>query len=219
MLHNTLLTSSVLSKLMEKFDLSSLPKNPIPRISKPLSLDDPTSTKITQSWLWGKLGQFLRPNDTLIVDSGTAQFGISDAEFPAQTLYITQLYIGSIGYSVPACIGASVAKREQGREGRVVHVVGDGSLQLTVQEIGTMVKLGLNKILMFVINQSCGLMENILLIIVLSLIINNKGYTIERAIHGPQQGLYSENVSLASAYEADTRSVQYHRPLESPNDA
>lgn len=90
-----------------------------------------------------------KPGDIVIGESGTAQFGFSDAHFASGVQYITQLYFGSIGYSVPAAFGAAVAQAESGRPGRTILVVGDGSLQLTVQEIGTMVKLGLKNVLMY----------------------------------------------------------------------
>ena len=112
--------------------------------------DDNTDDHIAQSYIWRRLGQYIRPNDILVADSGTAQFGFSDACFPKNSTYITQLYYGSIGYSVGACVGAAIAQRELYRSGelselgRTILVVGDGSLQLTVQEIGTFIKLKLN---------------------------------------------------------------------------
>lgn len=92
-----------------------------------------------------------KPGDIVIGESGTAQFGFSDAHFAPGVQYITQIYFGSIGYSVPAAFGAAVAQAESqsGRPRRIILVVGDGSLQLTVQEIGTMVKLGLKNVLMY----------------------------------------------------------------------
>lgn len=92
-----------------------------------------------------------KPGDIVIGESGTAQFGFSDAHFAPGVKYITQIYFGSIGYSVPAAFGAAVAQAESepGWPGRIILVVGDGSLQLTVQEIGTMVKLGLKNVLMY----------------------------------------------------------------------
>jgi pyruvate decarboxylase len=65
-------------------------------------------------------------------------------QLPAAVLW------GSIGWSVGATLGAALAAREQGR--RTILFVGDGSLQLTVQEIGTMIHHGLAPIL-FVINK------------------------------------------------------------------
>ncbi|KAK4940892.1 hypothetical protein LTR10_019045 [Elasticomyces elasticus] len=108
----------------------------------------------------------LQEGDILIAESGMAQFGFSDAVLPNSVRYITQLYFGSIGYSVPACFGAALAQKESGKPGRTVLVVGDGSLQLTAQEIGTMIKHGLRNVIIIV--------------------IDNDGYTIERAIHGPE---------------------------------
>lgn len=99
-----------------------------------------------------------KPGDIVIGESGTAQFGFSDAHFAPGVKYITQIYFGSIGYSVPAAFGAAVAQAESepGRPGRIILVVGDGSLQLTVQEIGTMVKLGLKNVLMYSVHHVHG---------------------------------------------------------------
>lgn len=57
----------------------------------------------------------------------------------------------SIGYSVGAVLGAALAARElpDGGERRVILFVGEGSLQLTVQEISTIIKSGLKPILYF----------------------------------------------------------------------
>ncbi|KAL3487601.1 thiamine diphosphate-binding protein [Aspergillus germanicus] len=161
------LTTSRLANLPSLRRSLTLPPPPIPT--------DASATHITQSWIWKRIGTMARPGDIIIGESGTAQFGFSDATFAAGVRYITQIYFGSIGYSVPACFGAAVAQGEihnegngeGGRKGRTILVVGDGSLQLTVQEIGTMVKMGIRNVIIMV--------------------INNNGYTIERAIHGPEQ--------------------------------
>jgi pyruvate decarboxylase len=58
---------------------------------------------------------------------------------------------GSIGYSVGAVLGAALAARElaDGADRRVILFVGEGSLQLTAQEISTMIRRGLKPILYF----------------------------------------------------------------------
>lgn len=120
-----------------------LPEQPVP--------SNTASKHIVQSWIWKRLGDFTRPGDVLIAESGTAQFGFPDATFPTGVKYVTQVYYGSIGYSVGACLGVALAQKELGEElapqGRTILVVGDGSLQLTVQEIGTMIRLGLSPLL------------------------------------------------------------------------
>lgn len=104
---------------------------------KPPLLNNSTSGPLTQSFIWQRIGRFLKPNDIVLAESGTAQFGMPDAQFPANTSYITQIFWSSIGYTVGACLGACVAAKEQKRAGRVILIVGEGSLQMTVQEIGS----------------------------------------------------------------------------------
>ena len=150
-----MLIIAVVEALLAEIDKSRIPRRSFPTIpSAPLAGDE-DSKKITQSWIWKRIGNFMRPNDILIAESGTAQFGLPDAQLPADVLYLTQLYFGSIGYATPACFGAAVAQRELGAGGRVILVVGDGSLQLTVQEVGTMIKCGLNNIIMSASHEKC----------------------------------------------------------------
>ena len=61
-------------------------------------------------------------------------------------------------------MGAAFAAEEIDPKKRVILFIGDGSLQLTVQEISTMIRWGLKPYLF---------------------VLNNDGYTIERAIKGP----------------------------------
>lgn len=58
-----------------------------------------------------------------------------DATFPANVRFITQIFWSSIGYTVGACLGALVAAKELKLPGRVVLIVGEGSMQMTVQEM------------------------------------------------------------------------------------
>ena len=79
--------------------------------------------------------------------SGTANFGILETRFQEDVVGISQVLWGSIGYSVGALQGAALAVKEQKKERRVILFVGDGSLQLTVQEISTMLRHGLTPIM------------------------------------------------------------------------
>lgn len=136
-------------------------------------LNDSTSGPITQSFLWQRMGRFLEPGDIVLAESGTAQFGMPDATFPSNISYITQTFWSSIGYTVGACLGACVAAKEMNGRGRVILLVGEGSLQMTIQEIGSYIRFGFKPIIF---------------------VINNNGYSIERAINGPEQTY--NNVSM-----------------------
>lgn len=142
----------MLKKLIGAFKASRPSPIPCPALPQEPTPEDANSTQIVQSWIWKRLGSFSRSGDILIAESGTAQFGFPDATLPADMMYITQVYYGSIGYSVGSCLGAAIAQKQIQEEGkmnggRTILVVGDGSLLLTVQEIGTMIKLGINPIM------------------------------------------------------------------------
>lgn len=141
----------VLKKLLFAFEGEKIPPVPLPTFPEENETDS-DSNEIRQSWIWKRIGQFSRPGDAIVVESGTAQFGFPDAILPNDIKYITQVYFGSIGYSVGSCLGAALAQSEiQTRGGmpggRTILVVGDGSLQLTVQEIATMIRHGLAPLL------------------------------------------------------------------------
>ncbi|KAL1971048.1 hypothetical protein VTN77DRAFT_2882 [Rasamsonia byssochlamydoides] len=155
----------VLRKVIARMGtLSNVHPGPIPTNKPTISgTGTPTNSSITHNWLWPAIGRWLREKDIIITDTGTANFGIWETRFPKDVTAISQVLWGSIGYSVGACLGAALAAREAGENQRVILFVGDGSFQMTAQEVSTMIRQGLN--------------------IVVFIICNNR-YTIERYIHG-----------------------------------
>jgi indolepyruvate decarboxylase len=97
----------------------------------------------------------------VLADQGTCFYGMADHRLPQGVTFIGQPLWGSIGYTLPAAVGAGVAHRER----RTVLLIGDGAAQLTIQELGTFSREGLSPVIV---------------------VVNNDGYTVERAIHGPQ---------------------------------
>ncbi|GEQ72209.1 hypothetical protein JCM33374_g5896 [Metschnikowia sp. JCM 33374] len=121
------------------------------------------SSAISQEWLWSRVSSWFREGDIIITETGTSAFGIVQSKFPDNCVGISQVLWGSIGYTVGATLGAVMAAQEIDPKKRVILFVGDGSLQLTVQEISTMCKWHTTPYLF---------------------VLNNDGYTIERLIHG-----------------------------------
>ncbi|EFE40758.1 pyruvate decarboxylase, putative [Trichophyton verrucosum HKI 0517] len=101
---------------------------------------------ITHSWLWPNVGNWLQENDIVITETGTSSFGIWGTRFPKGVTAISQVLWGSIGYSLGACQGAALATKEKTPR-RTILFIGDGSFQLTVQEISTMIRNGLTPIM------------------------------------------------------------------------
>jgi indolepyruvate decarboxylase len=83
--------------------------------------------------------------------------GLAFALMPKGTTFHNQTLWGSIGWATPAAFGAAVAAPDR----RVVLVTGDGSHQLTAQEIGQFARRDLKPIV-FVLNNSGYLIERLL---------------------------------------------------------
>lgn len=70
-----------------------------------------------------------RSLDIIITETGTSVFGLLDVPLPSHATYVAQILWGSIGWSVGAALGCSLAASE-GKPRRTVLFVGDGALQL-----------------------------------------------------------------------------------------
>ncbi|KAG4443135.1 hypothetical protein IFR05_001367 [Cadophora sp. M221] len=184
----------VLRKLIDQIDVSKLLAVAGPKMVNKVEENKDSSDTITQAWIWPRVGQFLKQNDIVITETGTANFGIWETKFPKGVSAISQVLWGSIGYSVGACQGAALAARDAGEDRRTILFVGDGSFQLTAQEVSTMIRLGLKPIIF---------------------VICNDGYTIERFIHGwdadyndIQPWAFKDLVKVFGAAEGKSRTYQ-----------
>ncbi len=115
---------------------------------------------LSQRSLWRQVAAFLQPGDIVLADQGTSFYGMATRRLLADVTFLGQPLWASIGYTLPALLGATLAA--PGR--RAVLLVGDGAAQMTVQELSTVLRQGLAPTV---------------------IVIDNGGYTVERAIHGP----------------------------------
>ncbi|MGA9175141.1 MAG: alpha-keto acid decarboxylase family protein [Thermoactinomyces sp.] len=122
----------------------------------------PSSEPITQERFWKRLASFFKPGDVLLAEQGTSFFAASTVKLPEKTTFVGQPLWGSIGYTLPALLGTQLADQNR----RNILVIGDGSFQLTAQELSTILLHDLKPIIF---------------------LINNDGYTVERMIHGAEQ--------------------------------
>jgi len=115
------------------------------------------SDPINADALYPRWANFIRPNDILITETGTSGFGMAFALLPKGAKFYNQTLWGAIGYATPAAFGAAVAAPDR----RVVLITGEGSHQLTAQEISQFGRRGLKPII-FVLNNSGYLIERLL---------------------------------------------------------
>ncbi|NHN31385.1 alpha-keto acid decarboxylase family protein [Paenibacillus agricola] len=101
--------------------------------------------------------RMLKNNDIVVVETGTFVYGMSQIRLPKGATYIAQAGWQSIGYATPAAFGACIAAANR----RVLLFTGDGSLQLTAQEISSMLENGCKPII-FVLNNKVYAIEKYL---------------------------------------------------------
>jgi indolepyruvate decarboxylase len=90
------------------------------------------SAKLTQAVYWQAMQGYLREGDVLFVDNGTS-YALFGLKFPPKCTFVGSVNWGSIGYSVGALLGTLTAAPER----RHLLFVGDGSFQVTAQELST----------------------------------------------------------------------------------
>lgn len=112
---------------------------------------------LTDSRLFDRMSSFIPEKAIVLSETGSSLFSASETQMPKKTTFIGQTFYGSIGYTIGATLGAARAAPQR----RAILFIGDGSFQLTCQDISTMMRQKLNPIIF---------------------LINNDGYTIERVI-------------------------------------
>jgi indolepyruvate decarboxylase len=113
---------------------------------------------ITTTRLVRRLDEALDDKTIVVADVGDSLFASSELVIRGQTEFLSPAYYTSMGFAVPAALGAKVARPDH----RVVVLVGDGAFQMTGMELSTIVRRGLP---------------------VVVIVLDNKGYGTERVIH------------------------------------
>ena len=93
----------------------------------------------------------------VVADIGDAIFGAVGIRSARQAQFIAPAYYMSMGFAVPASIGVAMATKKL----RPYVLVGDGAFQMTGVEISTIVRLGLNPIIIILNNDGYGTMRRI----------------------------------------------------------
>ncbi|KAL5989572.1 Pyruvate decarboxylase 1 [Asimina triloba] len=125
----------------------------------PLKLD--AHEPIRVNVLFKHIQGMLTGDTAVIAETGDSWFNCQKLRLPKDCGYEFQMQYGSIGWSVGATLGYAQAAKDK----RVIACIGDGSFQVTAQDVSTMLRCGQRSIIF---------------------LINNGGYTIEVEIHdGP----------------------------------
>jgi indolepyruvate decarboxylase len=123
--------------------------------------------EITVEYLYPRWQQMLRPGDLLVTETGTSSMGLAFAKMPKGSAFLNQTLWGAIGWATPAAFGVALAA--PGR--RTILVTGEGSHQLTAQEVSQFHRFGLKPIIF---------------------VLNNDGYLIERLLAKDGESYYND---------------------------
>ncbi len=95
-------------------------------------------------------------NPILVTDVGQHQvFAAQHFSVESPRSFLTSGGLGTMGFGLPAAIGASIAAPER----PVILFVGDGGIQMTIQEFGTLMNLDLNVKVIIMDNQQLGMVR------------------------------------------------------------
>jgi len=125
--------------------------------------DDP----ITQESLPARYQRFFKPNDIVVAETGTSAVCVGGLLLPDGAVYHNQTLWGSIGWATGAALGTAVADRSR----RTVLITGEGSHQLTANEIGNYGRHGVKPAIF---------------------VLNNEGYAVERVLEENPDWLYND---------------------------
>lgn len=121
--------------------------------------------RVSQNQLFNFANEYLEENDIILSEISSFSFDLPNLKVKRNVRSIYNSFYASIGYALPATLGVSLALKDLGiNNRRVILFEGDGSAQMTAQEISTYLRYNITK-------------PQILL-------MNNEGYTIERAVKG-----------------------------------
>ncbi|KYQ94538.1 thiamine pyrophosphate-binding protein [Serratia plymuthica] len=137
--------------------MAAPPLAPLPEQKHRLAT--PGEAALDQAYFWQRMQRFIQADDVLVVENGTSGAAIGGMRMPDGVKVVNQPIWGSIGYTLPALLGTLMAAPHR----RHLLFIGDGSFQLTAQEVSTLLRYEQKPIIF---------------------LINNDGYTIERYILG-----------------------------------
>jgi indolepyruvate decarboxylase len=123
--------------------------------------------KITMEALYPRYAAFLRRGDTVVLETGSSSLGLTPMVLADGVRVEAQVLWGSIGWATAAALGIALADPTR----RTILITGEGSHQLTANEIGSMGRFGAN-ITVFV--------------------LNNDGYMVERALEANPDWTYND---------------------------
>lgn len=116
----------------------------------------PKSGEMTMGEVVQQLNELTHGDAIIVTDVGQHQMvACRYAKFNQSKSNITSGGLGTMGFALPAAIGAKFGAPER----TVVAIIGDGGFQMTLQELGTIMQTGLNVKILILNNRFLGMVR------------------------------------------------------------
>lgn len=147
------------------------------------------NSALTTRFLFGQIQKLLSSDYGVLAETGDSWFNGMRLNLPHNCPFEIQMQYGSIGWSVGALLGMQAALHNKKR---VIGLIGDGSFQMSAQELSTLIRYGFKPIIF---------------------LMNNASYTIEVQIHdGPYNIInnwhYADLVSVFNGEHGKARAFK-----------
>ncbi|CDG38736.1 Pyruvate decarboxylase; Alpha-keto-acid decarboxylase [Asaia bogorensis] len=161
---NGVMMHDVLDGLCAQADTIRRFEGELPVQARPVAGNEPF---ISSATLYHDLQSLIRPDDIIAAETGNASMGMAEIRLPEDVSYHNQTLWGSIGWATPASFGMAMAASSR----RVILVTGEGSHQLTAQELSQFGRFRKHPVVV---------------------VINNDGYLIERLLCKDGETYYND---------------------------
>lgn len=105
-----------------------------------------------------KLSELLDDQAIIAADVGQNQFWtVRNMEIKGERKLICSGGFGTMGYSLPAAIGAAIGNKDK----KVVSLMGDGSFQMSLFELGTLIQEGVKPLVILFNNSGLGMVREL----------------------------------------------------------
>ena len=117
---------------------------------------NPTSGEMTMGEVIKQLNELTNGNAVIVTDVGQHQMvACRYAKLNKTRSNITSGGLGTMGFALPAAIGAKFGAQERD----VIAIIGDGGFQMTLQELGTIMQTGINVKIIILNNRFLGMVR------------------------------------------------------------
>ena len=147
------------------------------------------SAPLSRQALFTHIQNMLDEKTSILVETGDSWFNGLELKLPKGCAFEIQMQYGSIGWSVGAALGYACSQAEKHQ---VIGLIGDGSFQMTAQEVSSMIRYQVPLTIF---------------------LINNDGYVIEVEIHdGPYNVLNRwDYAKLVEVFDPESKYSQHFK--------